>query len=544
MSLFVFDEQSGQLSLSGHPKDTGFPATSAQLIELIEQSAYADFDILHANVGKLFNPSNDQAKDSLLVAKAADAQISVRIDDNNMLAEARITTARGGKMINMDQAKATLAAAGVVRGINQSALDKFLGQQFESPSGATYNAIVAHGQRAKDGSDARFVRLCMTAQDRILSPQEKEGGKVDMRDLGAIITVSPGTPLMKRIPATLGEAGFTVFGDVLQPKPGRDLELEVFDGTKLDPTDSNLLIADAKGVPVALPRGIRVDDVLCYENIDVTTGHVEFDGSVIVSGDIKDGMRVKASGDITVIGFVESATLECEGAITIVLGAIGRKRIENEAFSCEIKAKRTISIGYAQYCNIHSDQDLFIDRQALHCDLSARRLIRVGKGETPRGKIIGGHILDALRIETGELGAPSGTKTRISIAQNWHTLREKQLQFVEFEKILSAKAEAVRQAKKKAAKAAPSSKRDAYLQKLLNSEKQLDLHLARNRRNVVLVKQKINALLKTSRVKVNELMHPGVELKIARDCKMFSRIYPPHLLKLDEGKITQQFVTG
>ncbi len=168
----------------------------------------------------------------------------------------------------------------------------------------------------------------------------------------------------------------------------------------------------------------------------------------------------------------------------------------------------------------------------------------MGKGETPRGKIIGGHILDALRIETGELGAPSGTKTRISIAQNWHTLREKQLQFVEFEKILNAKAEAVRQAKKKAAKAAPSSKRDAYLQKLVNSEKQLDLHLARNRRNVVLVKQKINALLKTSRVKVNELMHPGVELKIARDCKMFSRIYPPHLLKLDEGKITQQFVTG
>ncbi|CCQ12450.1 conserved protein of unknown function [Pseudoalteromonas luteoviolacea B = ATCC 29581] len=544
MSLLVFNEQSGQLSLTEHPKNLGFPATSAQLMEMIEQSEYCSFDLIHANIGKLFNPSNNQAKDSLVVAMAADAEMSVYIDENNMLAEARLTTARGGKMISMDQALEIIEQAGVTRGVNQSALDSFLGQQLELPSGSAYSAIVAHGQRPKDGLDARFVRLCMTAQDRILSPQEKEGGKVDMRNLGAIITVNPGTPLMKRIPATQGEEGFTVFGDVLDPKPGKELELEVCDGTRLDPNDANLLIADAKGVPVALARGIRIDDVLCYDNIDVTTGHVEFDGSVIVSGDIKDGMKVKASGDITVIGFVESAQVECEGALTIVLGAIGRKRLDGEAFSCHLKAKRTISIGYAQYCNIHSDQDLFIDRQALHCDLSARRLIRVGKGENPRGKIIGGNILDALRIETGELGAPSGTKTRISIAQNWHALREKQLQFTEFEKVLAAKAQALGQAKQKANQAPPSQKRDAYLEKLVNSEKQLGLHLARNRRNVALVKQKMNALLKTTRVKVNELMHPGVELKIARDVKLFSRIYPPHLLALDEGKITQKFTNA
>ncbi|MFC3033958.1 DUF342 domain-containing protein [Pseudoalteromonas fenneropenaei] len=543
MSLFSFDEQSGQLSLVSHPKESGFPVTSAQLVELLEQSAYADFELIHANIGSLFNPSHDQSKTSLVIANAVNAQMTVRVSDNNMLAEARITTAFGGKLVNVDQAQTILKQAGVVRGVNRQALDKFLGQQLELEAGTTYSAIVAHGQRPKDGCDARFVRLCMTAQDRILSPQERDGGKVDMRDLGAIITVKPGTPLMKRVPATPGEEGFTVFGDTVAPKPGRDFEIQVFDGTRIDPSDPNLLIADAKGVPVAQPRGMRVDDVLCYENIDVTTGHVEFDGSVIVSGDIKDGMKVKASGDITVIGFVESASLECDGAITVVLGAIGRKRGEGEPFSCSINAKRTVSIGYAQYCKIHSEQDLFIDKQALHCDLSSRRLIRVGKGETPRGKIIGGNILDAMRIETGEIGAPSGTRTRISIAQDWHSLREKQQQFKEFEKLLAAKAVALQQAKQKAHESPKSTKRDMYLQKLAAGEKQLSLHMARNRRNTQLVQQKIKRLLAMSRVKVNELMHPGVELKIARDCMLFSRIYPPHMLKLDEGKITQQFAT-
>ncbi|WP_350671002.1 flagellar assembly protein A, partial [Pseudoalteromonas sp. CAL494-MNA-CIBAN-0108] len=79
------------------------------------------------------------------------------------------------------------------------ALDTFLGQQFEQPAGSSYSAIIAHGRNPKEGSDAKFVRLCSTAQDRVLSPQAKEGGKVDMKNLGAIITVKPGTPLMQRI---------------------------------------------------------------------------------------------------------------------------------------------------------------------------------------------------------------------------------------------------------------------------------------------------------------------------------------------------------
>ncbi|TMP75060.1 DUF342 domain-containing protein, partial [Pseudoalteromonas phenolica] len=77
---------------------------------------------------------------------------------------------------------------------------------------------------------------------------------------------------------------------------------------------------------------------------------------------------------------------------TIMLGTIGRKRTEGEPFSCSIKAKRSVSLGYAQYCRIESEQDILIERQALHCDLASKRLIKVGKGETPRGKLIGGNV--------------------------------------------------------------------------------------------------------------------------------------------------------
>jgi len=543
MSLFRFDEGDGFVYLLSHPIESGFPASASQLMELLEQSSYADFEVVHANIGKLFSSNDDYGKDSLIVARAIDATIMIKVDESNMMAHAHITTACGGKIVSMDDAKIALQKAGVTKGVNRDALEQCLGQQFEQQPGAQYSAIVAHGQRAKDGTDARFVRLCMTAQDRILSPQEKDGGKVDMRDLGAIITVKPGSPLMKRIPATEGSQGYSVFGDVIEAKPGKNFEIEVLEGTKISEKDPNLLIADAKGVPVALPRGMRVDDVLCYNDVDVSTGHIEFDGSVIISGDVKDGMKIKATGDITVLGFVESADLQSENAITIVQGAIGRKVTEDLDFSCFIRAKRSISIGYAQYVCIETQQDLLIEKQALHCNLSSRRLIRIGKGDTPRGKLIGGKVLNALRIETGELGAPSGTKTHIAIAQSFHELKEKQTEFKLFEKRLAEKAIALNNAKAKAEKAPETPQKTAYLNKLAANEKQLNVHYQRNQRNLRLVHQKLQRLLMSSRVKINDLMHPGIEVTIARDSKQFTRIYPPHMVKLDEGKITQQFLS-
>jgi hypothetical protein len=70
MSVFLFDEQTGALSLEKHPIDSGFPVTSTQLIELLEQSDYCDFDIVSINIGKLFAKSSNYREESLVVAKS------------------------------------------------------------------------------------------------------------------------------------------------------------------------------------------------------------------------------------------------------------------------------------------------------------------------------------------------------------------------------------------------------------------------------------------------------------------------------------------
>ncbi|HIM95840.1 MAG TPA: DUF342 domain-containing protein, partial [Gammaproteobacteria bacterium] len=80
-----------------------------------------------------------------------------------------------------------------------------------------------------------------------------------------------------------------------------------------------------------------------------------------------------------------------------------------------------------------------------------------------------------------------------------------------------------------------------YINKITASEQQIKIKSANTKKKKHLVKTKIARLLATSRLKVNELMHPGVELKIAQESKQFSRIYPPNMVRFFEGKITQSF---
>lgn len=541
MTVLQFNEALKTLELTCNPSETGFPASASQLVELIESSPYADCALDHAMIRTLYSSANKSLFPPFTVAKALDAKLQIQIDETNMRVTALLTTAQGGAMCTLERLQLALSDAGVIKGHRTAKFESFLAKQFELMPGEQTSEIVALGQQAKNGQDARFVKLCQTAQDRVLAPQARGDGKVDMRDLGAIITVEPGAPLMERIPATKGTHGYSVFGDVIEAKPGVDHQMQVPEGTKLDPTNPNILLADSVGVPVSIPRGIRIDDVLCYQNVDVTTGHIEFDGSVIVNGDVQEGMRIKATGDITIMGVAESCELESQSCITVKNGIIGRKLQEGDKITCVVKAKGNIAANFAQYSHLQSEQDILIERQVLHCDLFSQRLIKVGKGDKANGKIVGGQILNAIRVEAGEIGAPSGTKTKVHVGQYFYELKKKQEHISDLEKALMAKAVSLANAKANAAKIACSDKKQAYLAKIQQSDNHISTKLKQLLHNKSILSKKISMLLNSSRILVNDLAYSGVELKLINEKEQVTRNYPPHIIMLQEGKLTRRY---
>ncbi len=100
--------------------------------------------------------------------------------------------------------------------------------------GEVFTQPVARGQVPNQGRDTQFVPLVEDVSKRVLRPQQKAGeNKLDVRNLGETITVGENDPVMRRLPATKGEMGYTVQGKPIPPKPGKESALVAGKGTNI-----------------------------------------------------------------------------------------------------------------------------------------------------------------------------------------------------------------------------------------------------------------------------------------------------------------------
>ncbi|MFA0543960.1 FapA family protein, partial [Vibrio sp. 10N.222.52.B7] len=156
---------------------------------------------------------------------------------------------------------------------------------------------------------------------------------------------------------------------IIPPLPGQDSLIKPGKGTYISPEDPNLLLASHPGLPIIKDRTIEVDDALCVSNVDVSTGHVKFKGNVFVSGNIEPGMIVKATGSVTVGGFIESAEVQAQGDIKVAKGIIGHTTKESEPKSCKVLSKGSITASYAQNAELQTANDLRLGVHSMSNDI-------------------------------------------------------------------------------------------------------------------------------------------------------------------------------
>lgn len=414
--------------------------TEASIHELIENSEFTDLYVDTGNIKNAIAELNSvlkplQAQQSgreirYQILERRDAKITIEIDKDEMSASAEISTALGGKHLS---AKAILHAAqqaGVTKGFSKEELVKLAQYAAKEPPGSIVKGEIALGKDPINGKDGNIKLLVESAQERILKPKEQEDGSVDMRDLGDIICVKIGDPLAKKIPPTDGVKGFTVKGIPLDPTPGEDVSLAVGEGTTISPKNQDVLVSTRVGLPRIIDNGMEVDEVYKIKNVDVSTGHIQFEGSVIIEGDVCEGMKVIASGDISIAGFVESAYLESGGDITIGSGIIGKKQdVEDKKMadiimSVSIKAAGKVFAKYCQYADI-ACKDLRIENQMMHSIINVEERLWLGTEEKANGKLIAGYISAGSSVHAGTVGATAGSTTIVTFEKRLEQLQEK-----------------------------------------------------------------------------------------------------------------------
>ena len=339
---------------------------------------------------------------SMQLAQRRDATINIRIAEDDVLAEISIHKAQGGKAVSVGDLTQALAQAGVVFGIDDAAL-----LQVAERNDCTAVPI-ARGTLPENGRDAVFKELVVHAANR--APKVNESGLIDYRERGSIDVVTPGMPLMRRYPPTPGIDGRTVRGRVLTARLGHDEPFAAsLAGTQAAKDDPNLLEASVTGQPVLVSHGVIVEQVLQVGEVNMATGNIHFDGSVQVKGDIIQGMKVEASGDIVVSGMVDGGFLQAGGDIHVAGGVIAHATL---IAGCAVSAR------FAQDVKIRAGTILSLADTALECELESLNQIVIGPQSHGRGRLVGGCTTAMMLLSVPVLGSSKAGLTRVVMGVN------------------------------------------------------------------------------------------------------------------------------
>ena len=331
------------------------------------------------------------------VAFARDGAVSISIEKGEQEAFMVLEPAYGGKEVGIDDVEIAFAKKGVVLGIDREAVNRAFSEKIYSTP-----VSVARWKEPINGTDAAIEYLFKT--EKTLHPKETEDRRIDYRELETVSSVTKGTVLARKIPATPGENGFTVTGKTLFTKPGKDVKLRGAKNTRLS-EDSLEVIADIDGQPLLRDKVITVEHVLVIDgDMDFLVGNVTFDGCVKISGNVISGFSLKASESIQIDGLVEDAFIEAGGDIVIKGGMQGRKR-------GTIKAGGTVSLLFVEQGSVEAGANI-IAGEALHSTLRAGDEVIVTKGD---GHLCGGTIAAQNLIHANLIGSESGVRTELSV---------------------------------------------------------------------------------------------------------------------------------
>lgn len=497
---------------------------------------------------------NDEDTSSLRTGQCLPANLRLEISDDEMLVHAYTSPVPGGPTLTLNQVIKQLREAGVTMGIRRQAIDKVVDYSQHGEAGNEIDLVIARGRPPIDGDNAHFQALTMDARERVLQPQKVGANKVDMRDLGEVITVQAGTELLRRLPPTQGSPGFTVKGQTLQPMPGKDRQLHAGSGTEISPEDSNVVIASQQGLPRIVDNAAHIDDVLTMRKVDATTGHVNYAGSVLINGNIGPGMKVTAGGDVTVTGYVDSAVIEAQGDVTITKGVIGQQSehvhddesesIPSVEHSTQVSAGGSLWVSYSQYATLRADKGVIVDKQLTHCHvITAGTLCLGGEGKEARGKLIGGIIDTTTHIYAGQLGAPAGTKTSINIA----TPQADPAYLADTARLTEGLREELTMVKK-LSKAREQAKVEMAPDPLQRFLQPLEQKLENHRRNITVLKIQFKELQKRAPerqmivVHANRVLYSGVIFHSNYESKRVDENRGPSTLVLKNGSFSYQYV--
>jgi uncharacterized protein (DUF342 family) len=409
----IYSEESGVLKAELAEVDREVKNNKLFFQAQLRDEGYDNFYFEGDAIDNILSHLENHAHGTYHLAERRNALITIELDDLKMHAFITTTLAYGGKELTLDTLELEISQHAIEpQYYDKSVLESLLEKKIST------NLLFASGIAAVNGENTKFEQLLEAYV--YIRPEINIPGEVNINNIKEFVVVEAGTKIMQRIPPTLGENGCDVLGGVIHATPGDDNPFckELVD-VSVSPENENILVAGNRGHPIFLIDGVRIDQTLTVNDVDNKSGNIDFDGSVLVKGDVIAGMKVKASGNIVVKNMVTDAVLEAGTDIIVGGGIVGSDLKGSDGagdFSTKIVAGYDISARYISLAKLSASNNVNVKEYVSHCHTSARASVLVGQNGG-KGIIFGGECHGVVSVEANALGADSGLKTSIRVGE-------------------------------------------------------------------------------------------------------------------------------
>lgn len=404
----------------------------------------------------------------------------------------------GGENMTVQELVQDLLMRGIKCGINKMEILKFFSKRQYCE-----NILVAEGKPPVQGKDAYIEYKFNT--DKKAKPTLNEDGSVDFFHLNILNHCNKGDELAVLHPAVPGEAGSNIMGAKIMPAEVKKVSFDY--GHNIEVSEDGLrLISQVDGHVELVDNAVFVSDELVVENVDNSTGNIDYEGNVQINGNVFTNFQVKAKGNIMVKGVVEGAVLEAGGNIIITRGMNGMgKGI--------LRAEGNIVAKFLE--NVTAEAKGYVASESiLHSRISAGGEVNV---DGRRGFITGGRVCATGSINVKTLGSEMGADTVIEVGADpavKERIKQLQQQIAEDMKTLQMVQPILVSTKQKLAQGVRlNDEQIKYVQTLVLANEQKTKSLEESNKELQELQKQVGNPMDTV-VRVHGMVYPGTRICI------------------------------
>ncbi|MBW7875201.1 MAG: DUF342 domain-containing protein [Candidatus Cloacimonetes bacterium] len=278
--------------------------------------------------------------------------------------------------------------------------------------------VIAKGTPSIDGENGKIRFFVQTGLEKHLA--EDEDGKVDYKQLFEIPSVRANELLAEVTDPTPATDGFNVYGARLRGKSGKAIKASPGKGCRYD-EETRRFYAEIDGQLIVKASKISVLPIFVVpEDVDLSTGNVQFVGSVLIGGNVTSGFTVIAEGDVRIKGLVEAATIKAGGTVAIQKGVVANDK-------GYIQAGQDFYAKFLSAADVTAEGNVFVEDTIMNSRVTSSGKVTVSKH---KGSIVGGEVSATNGIDCLNLGSDMGVNTTVMVGEQF-LMRKKLVEVTE-----------------------------------------------------------------------------------------------------------------